>query len=72
MHWDGQNWQRVAAPASGPGGQLHAVSAVDANDIWAVGSKGASATLVEHWDGLNWRIVGSPDPGTPVVLAGTG
>ena len=40
---------------------LHAVSALAADDIWAVGRVGSS-TLTEHWDGSAWSVVASPDP----------
>ena len=37
MHWDGTQWAIVPTPNPGAGGQLLAVSAVAANDVWAVG-----------------------------------
>jgi hypothetical protein len=47
---------------------LNGITAVSANDIWAVGSShkssGGSATLIEHWDGTGWTIISSPNPGT--------
>ncbi|MEP6662866.1 MAG: immunoglobulin domain-containing protein, partial [Verrucomicrobiota bacterium] len=39
---------------------LYAVSAVSANDIWAVGATGSGAestTLTEHWNGSAWSVV---------------
>ena len=52
---------------------FYAVSAVSANDIWAVGAHdtvfgrtqpegGVEVTLTEHWDGTQWTIVPSADP----------
>ncbi|MBA3393458.1 MAG: hypothetical protein H0T89_12485 [Deltaproteobacteria bacterium] len=40
----------------------HAVFAIAANDVWAVGFEG----LVEHWDGVTWSVVPS---GTTETLA---
>jgi hypothetical protein len=59
VHFDGDNWTRVATPDVGPG-RLTAVTATSPTDAWAVGSRsrrrGPSA-LVEHWDGLTWKVV---------------
>lgn len=60
-HWDGESWQRVPAP--GPGG-LTAVTALAADDAWAVGSvPDTGKNLVLHWDGSSWRRVDAPSPG---------
>ena len=55
-----------------PGGtnpaRLNAVTAVAANDIWAVGEVQSLtgpyglSTLIEHWNGSSWSIVPSPTP----------
>jgi hypothetical protein len=42
-------------------GGFSAVSAVSANDIWAVGN--GLGTLTEHWNGTQWSLVKSPSPG---------
>src|SRR5436305_749451 len=37
--------------------ELHAVAAVSANELWAVGTHGAeqyAQTLTERWDGTHW------------------
>lgn len=49
-HWDGTHWQSVRAPLSqsGLGAELSSISAVSANDVWAVGNTRSSA-LVEHY-----------------------
>jgi hypothetical protein len=81
-HWGGSSWSTVPTPepvdaASLGGTQLTAVSAVSADDVWAVGYIGsltppptttgvpptaiAAQTLSEHWDGRTWSIVGLPD-----------
>jgi len=44
---------------------LSSVTAVSANDIWAVGysfSSGAEQLLIEHWNGVQWSIVSAPNP----------
>jgi hypothetical protein len=69
MHWDGSQWNVVTSPNQGSNyNSLHSVSAVSANDIWAVGSYFGTDnlyhTLAQHWDGTQWRYVSSPDPGT--------
>jgi hypothetical protein len=67
MNFNGATWTVV--PVQQPGGTntaaLNGVTAVAANDIWAVGDvKSASGiaigTLTEHWNGSAWSIVPSP------------
>jgi hypothetical protein len=45
-------------------GELNAISAVSANNIWAVGSYFDSTyneyALIEHWNGSQWSVVPSP------------
>lgn len=83
-HWDGKAWQIVASPAGanypqGPFGstnRLTGISAISANDIWAVGTQATktnvpqsgnsfffmeAAPLVEHWDGTSWTEKKLPD-----------
>ena len=69
LHWNGMSWARVPTPSSGVSG-LSGVSAVSANDIWAVGSGGTTThetTLVLHWNGHTWTQVPSPTPPGQVV-----
>lgn len=47
---------------------LNSISAVSANDIWAIGSISAngpsssvSHTLIEHWDGQQWQLIAGPN-----------
>jgi hypothetical protein len=62
-HWDGVNWTVIPSANSDVAeNNLSGISAVAANDIWAVGS--IQNTLVEHWDGGAWTIVPSPNVGT--------
>ena len=67
-HWNGSNWSVVTSPnASAQNNLLAGVTAISANDVWAVGdfqtSSGAGTvfqTLTEHWNGTAWSIVASP------------
>src|SRR5438045_4037787 len=50
-------WSVVPGPAAGTvDPELRAVTAVSANDVWAVGYQDGQ-TLVEHWDGNLWTVV---------------
>jgi hypothetical protein len=54
-------------PESGTGTFLHSVTAVSANDVWAVGSKnGYHEPVAYHWNGSAWSEVPIP------VVAGAG
>jgi hypothetical protein len=57
LHWDGSSWRQVASPNI-PGGanELSGITAISANDIWAVGSAGKTP-LAMHWDGNAWSVV---------------
>lgn len=66
-HWDGISWKIVSSPS--PDSQLndlHSISGVAGNDIWAVGLAGDGGTfnpwrsLIEHWDGATWSVVSNP------------
>jgi hypothetical protein len=70
-HWNGHAWSIVAVPRPPltPNGlDLRAVTAMSANDIWAVGG----STIVEHWNGHTWRVVPAPkassDPDVETAL----
>jgi hypothetical protein len=77
-HWDGTAWSIVATPDPVPpsgttfaGAALTGLTAVAANDIWAVGSFSATHgtvvdtfTLTEHFDGTRWTVVPSPNVAT--------
>ncbi|HKP51217.1 MAG TPA: S-layer homology domain-containing protein [Chloroflexia bacterium] len=69
LHWNGASWSSMSMPQ--PGGyanNLFGVTAISANDVWAVGysynDQGSTQTLIEHWNGAAWSIVTSPNPGT--------
>lgn len=57
LHWDGSNWSQVPSPNI-PGGanQLFGITAITANEIWAVGTA-AGAPLTMRWNGSAWSIV---------------
>jgi hypothetical protein len=63
-HWDGIRWSIVQSPNGGHiDRSLNGVTALSANDVWAVGSYIQSYTnyaLTEHWDGSRWSIVPAP------------
>lgn len=65
-HWDGTAWSIVPAPQVGIRSELHGVTVVSTNDVWAVGEfseagTGTSRALTIHWDGATWSMV--PNPG---------
>lgn len=72
LHWDGSAWSiaDAANPAGFEADTLAAVTAVSANDVWAVGRANEAKTLTEHWDGQRWTIVPSPNPGGGDILSG--
>ncbi len=66
-HWNGSAWSVVPSPnRPGDTDYLSGVTALAANDVWAVGTWGSSTqtlqTLVMHWDGTQWSIISSPSP----------
>ena len=78
LHWDGTAWRRVPSPnGSGPLSGLSSLSAVAADDAWAVGSSrngpfsAPTEAIVLHWDGSQWQRVASPAlAGQPARLTG--
>ncbi len=65
-HWNGSTWSIIPSPNAGSANRLSAVSAIAANNIWAVGNftiGGVSRTLIERWNGSSWAIVFSPNDG---------
>lgn len=70
-HWNGTQWSVVKSPNPGSqSSQLTGVTAVSANDVWAVGfyanSNGIWKALAEHWNGAQWSVVKSPSPGSQI------
>jgi hypothetical protein len=73
-HWNGKSWSIVPSPNDGTGSNLlNAVTAVSANDVWAVGqfqdASNTTQTLTEHWNGTSWSIVASPSAGAEFLGA---
>jgi hypothetical protein len=76
-HWNGTSWSVVPSPYFHHSIQttLGDVSAVSANDVWAVGSyfserRRGYVPLTEHWDGTAWSIVPAPSPGPDYEFSG--
>lgn len=68
-HWNGWNWSVVPSPNGGMQYNiLLGVSALSANNVWAVGddvtSSNIQQTLIERWNGTNWSVVPSPSFGS--------
>ena len=72
MHWDGTAWSVIPSPNVGSDdNDLRAVTAISANDVWAVGyygPAGSGRTLTMHWNGSEWTIVPSPNRGDSSFL----
>jgi len=73
-HWNGTKWSIVPSPKA-PSYYydtfLSAVTAISANNVWAVGDTcgipscggGSSqnySPLIEHWDGTSWSVAYGP------------
>jgi photosystem II stability/assembly factor-like uncharacterized protein len=58
-HWDGTAWTQVPVPGEG---ELSAVAAVSAGDVWAFGTQGVGTAITEHWGGSSWQRVALPTP----------
>lgn len=76
-HWDGSAWSIVPSPVLPQpvvdhGAQLHGVTAVASDDVWAVGyvGTGTQRPLILHWDGTSWMRVPAPRNGSQSVLSG--
>jgi hypothetical protein len=71
LHWNGTAWSVTTLPAGK--GFLTTVTASSANSVWAVGSVGATTTVV-HWNGTAWAAETTPAVagGQPVVMKGIG
>lgn len=71
MHWDGTRWTEKTCRAAsstnppddyegtGTDAYLTGVAAASANDVWAVGVRGAGPMIL-HWDGTAWTTVTHP------------
>jgi len=77
LHWNGSTWQHVKSPHPGGfnGDELLGVTAIAANDTWAVGdfldpSTAISRSLAVRWNGSSWQQVPSPSPAGGATLNG--
>ena len=65
LHYNGTSWTAIAAPHLRAYDQLVAVTALAANNVYAVGVtqdfQGTVLTLVERYNGTAWSIVSSPN-----------
>ncbi|MFE2158913.1 hypothetical protein ACFW9M_13915 [Streptomyces lydicus] len=65
LHWDGSSWKRVTAPGpQGADAWLGGITALAADDIWAVGGStdaGAERPLAVHWNGTAWTEAETPN-----------
>lgn len=66
LHWDGQLWSRLPAPALGSA--TNAAVSLAHNNVWVVGAEsdeGSSVVVSGHWDGRSWATPAVPVP-TPL------
>jgi len=80
-HWDGGHWTLVPSPQERSltaMSAMQSISAVSANDVWAVGGRirgfgeagSSDGALVQHWDGRSWKRVVPPTGKTPLSVVG--
>jgi hypothetical protein len=62
-HWNGTGWSIVPQPAHGFDAELFGITAISANNIWAVGGQNVTDAVIEHWNGTQWSIVPNPAVG---------
>jgi hypothetical protein len=57
-HYDGTSWKVVPSPFQGLG-ELKAITAISATDVWAVGLRWTNpeGTLILHYDGTKWSTL---------------
>jgi hypothetical protein len=73
-HWNGSGWNLVPVRNLATQNGLAGVTAIAADDVWAVGSYYVagriqrSFALVEHWRGRRWRPESVPNTGTSDLL----
>jgi hypothetical protein len=66
-HWDGRQWTQIGPSTADD--FLTDVSAVSADDVWAVGGNGREP-ITYHWDGSTWEESVLPAPGVDAYLSG--
>jgi hypothetical protein len=57
--YNGTSWTAVPPPADGAGFML-GLTAISANNVWAVGDVSSQAFTSEHWNGTSWSVVSTP------------
>jgi hypothetical protein len=63
-HWNGSAWSIVPAASAGGDFIFSSLTALAADDVWAVGFNGTGGgPLAEHWDGSSWSVVPIDNPG---------
>lgn len=67
-HWNGSQWSLATLPSLPSGALLEGVTAISANDVWAVGNSITPGTnfpepLFAHWDGQKWSFMSGPGVG---------
>jgi hypothetical protein len=80
QHWDGVSWKVVPSPnvssTAGSFNTLRGVTAVNRNDLYAVGffsnssTNGQQLRLILHFNGTAWSIISSPGKGAAQQLNG--
>jgi hypothetical protein len=61
LRFNGSSWTTYPSPPV-HGEVVNAMAAVNANDIWAIGSSGPlTNTFTMHWNGTNWQRITSPN-----------
>ena len=71
-HWNGAHWSVVPSPSSAIDGVNYyptGVTAVAANNIWAVGND-TEGSLFIHWNGTAWSLTSNPATSTSPRLSG--
>ena len=64
------SWQIIPSPnGARQVNELHSVSALAENDVWAVGTAPtpANTVLILHWNGTAWSVVPNPTNGIPLA-----
>jgi hypothetical protein len=61
LHWNGRTWRQLPVPHNS-GQFIFGVTAISANDAWALGSKMGGETIM-HWNGASWGLVRPPGSG---------
>jgi hypothetical protein len=59
QHWNGSAWTQVPSPNNGST-FLYDITAVSANDVWAVGFSSTAGAFVIRWNGTAWNTVAAP------------